>query len=204
MRADELSVLAQCRMNNERLICGTLHLERPQELSGNDAFLKYLYKYLEIDYPKFYKMDTLSKAGFLAAEFIEREYPFKTKNTPLVLANRTGSASADHAHSTNLYLDHPSPSPATFVYTLPNIAMGEISIRHQLHSENVFFIFDAFDPTFTTPIEQHYLLSDKADYVLGGWLEANTTDLDIFLYLVGKQGIQRHTAEHLTTLYNSL
>ncbi|MBP6625123.1 MAG: hypothetical protein KA198_08115, partial [Chitinophagaceae bacterium] len=39
--------------------------------NGNlTEFLQEAYLLLEVNYPKFYKMDTLSKFGFLAAEFL--------------------------------------------------------------------------------------------------------------------------------------
>ena len=31
------------------------------------------------------------------------------------------------------------------MYTLPNIGIGEISIRHQLKSENGFFVFENYN-----------------------------------------------------------
>jgi hypothetical protein len=50
--------------------------------SGNEnfvtftAFIKDLYKKEAVSYPKFYKMDNLSKLGFLAAELLFKENPF--------------------------------------------------------------------------------------------------------------------------------
>ena len=40
------------------------------------------------------------------------------------------------------------PSPAVFVYTLPNICIGEISIKYKLYSENSFFIFDSLNAEY--------------------------------------------------------
>ncbi|MEJ0079473.1 MAG: hypothetical protein WDM78_00555 [Puia sp.] len=39
-------------------------------------------------------------------------------------------------------------SPALFVYTLPNIVIGEISIRRHFKGENAFFVFKQFDGNF--------------------------------------------------------
>jgi hypothetical protein len=40
------------------------------------AFIKDLYKKEQISYPKFYKMDNLSKLGFLSAEILVKENGF--------------------------------------------------------------------------------------------------------------------------------
>jgi hypothetical protein len=179
-------------------------MERPSDVDSHEAFLKSIYKNLALTYPKFYKMDTLCKATFLAVELLQKEVDFSGTNTPLIWANHTGSDVSDQLHSSQIFSSEGSASPATFVYTLPNIAMGEISIRHQLHSENVFFIFEHFDPRWTLPLEQYHLLQNNTRFVLGGWIEANNDRLDVFIYVVGQQKGTPHTIAHLTTLYNEL
>jgi hypothetical protein len=65
--------------------------------------------------------------------------------TGIVLSNSNASLDADIK-----YYDSVAniPSPALFVYTLPNIVIGEISIKHSFKGENAFFIFDSFDARF--------------------------------------------------------
>src|SRR3546814_17178524 len=103
-------------------------------------FLKSAYRKLAIDYTKFHTMDGLCKAAFIAAELIARESgPFE-RHTPLIFANRSSSYLADSRHANDLFrADSPVATPATSSYTLPNIAMGAIRMRHQLHSEKGFF-----------------------------------------------------------------
>src|SRR5690606_14142418 len=115
-------------------------------------FLKAVYRKLDIDYPKFHKMDGLCKAIFIATELLARESgPYDT-HTSVIFANRSSSFLSDYKHATTIFAtENATASPTTFVYTLPNIASGEISIRHQLHSENVFFIFDRYLPDFFVP-----------------------------------------------------
>ena len=40
------------------------------------------------------------------------------------------------------------PSPSVFVYTLPNIMIGEICIRNHFKGESFFFISENPDPVF--------------------------------------------------------
>ena len=69
------------------------------------------------------------------------------------------------------YKENYFPSPAIFVYTLPNICLGEISIKHQLKSENSFFIFEEFNSEFTVNYADILLNTKKADQVLCGWVD---------------------------------
>ena len=63
------------------------------------------------------------------------------------LFRRTRAASLDTDLKHQATIANPQeyyPSPAVFVYTLPNICLGEISIRHQLHTEGSFFVLDSY------------------------------------------------------------
>src|SRR5690606_14040418 len=116
---------------------------------------KSAYRQLDIDYPKFHKMDPLCKATFIATELMARHSGPYTSDTALIFSNRSSSYLSDDKHAEGIFdPENRTASPATFVYTLPNIALGEISIRHQLHSENVFFIFDHYLPEFLVPYTQ--------------------------------------------------
>lgn len=161
-------------------------------------FTKHAYTHFEIDYGKFFKMDHLSKLAFIASDVLLKEE--KEKNTALVLSNRAGSLDTDRKHQAamNTY-----PSPAVFVYTLPNICLGEISIRHQLYSENAFFVSDSFnaDTLF------HYanaLLDDKnSEKILCGWVDMDEGKYHAFLYVVAKSGIFTHTTKEINRLYQT-
>lgn len=142
------------------------------------------YKKLDIQYPKFFKMDLLCKLGFIAAEILLRgkndAYPDAYRKA-MVLQNSQASLSDDilYQESTNSI-----PSPALFVYTLPNIVMGELSIRHRFKGENTFFISEKKD--FTQLSEYvHLLLTDHvADLILTGYVDFSETTQDVELFLV--------------------
>lgn len=167
-------------------------------------FLKAAYRELAIDYPKFHKMDGLCKAIFIAAELIARESGPYERHTALVFANRSSSYLSDSRHAHDIFrVDDPVASPATFVYTLPNIAMGEISIRHQLQSENVFFIFDRYLPEFLVPYVNATLDHQRAGQcALCGWTEITEETCDLLLYRIGTSGRLPHNVEQLKRLYN--
>src|SRR5690349_6919408 len=78
-----------------------------------EAFLIEIYEKLQISYPKFYKMDNLSKAGLLASEIIAKEHPLVKEYEPhtiaLVLANASSSLDTDIKY---LESTHQMASPA--------------------------------------------------------------------------------------------
>ena len=96
------------------------------------------------------------------------------------------------------------PSPAVFVYTLPNICIGEISIKYKLYSENSFFIFDNFNAAHLFSYTNSLLSSNKATQVLCGWVEFDDeNNYEAFLYLVGDEGPINHSKKDIITLYNT-
>lgn len=169
------------------------------------AFIKNASKVIGLEYPKFFKMDNLSKLAFLGAEAV-----FKNNinledenNIAIVFANKSSSLDTDIKFQESITdSDNFFPSPAVFVYTLPNICVGEISIRHQLKTENAFFVFDAFNIDFMSNYASYLLASGKAEKVLCGWVEYYKNDYKAFVYLVEKSGTIAHEKEIIQTLYN--
>jgi hypothetical protein len=149
------------------------------------SFSKSIFKFLEISYPKFFKMDSLSKLAFLASEIILSKLVNEDKNNlALIFANHSSCLSTDIKHKESIANpDEYFPSPAVFVYTLPNICLGEISIRHQLHTESSFFIFDSFPFHFFEEYSQILYQTGNATKVLCGWVEVFEDDYEAFVYL---------------------
>jgi len=159
-------------------------------------FIKGGYKHLELEYSKFFKMDNLSKLAFMAADILLKEET--EKNVGLVLSNRAASLDTDRKHQDSL---KSYASPATFVYTLPNICLGEISIKHKLYSENSFFIFDSFNAEYLHDYANSLLQEKKAEKVLCGWVDFDHGKYDAFLYVVAKNGTFVHSVAELNQLY---
>ncbi len=177
------------------------------EQKGTDfpTFAKSVYQKFGIDYSKFFKMDNLSKLAFLAADLLLKGNNSKEeRNIALVLSNRTSSLDTDRRHQESITnKDSYFPSPAVFVYTLPNICMGEISIRHQLHSENAFFIFEKFNAEYLHTYAESLILDKKAEQVLCGWIDVDNEKYEAFLYVVGKSGTFTHSIAQITRLYQN-
>jgi len=198
-------IKSYCRIINEKMIGdGNIILQRNPD-GSNAEFLKEIYRKAEANYPKFFKMDLLCKSAFLAAEFISKKENLWETNTALLLSNRSSSMASDEKHAQAIYGAESVASPAVFVYTLPNLVLGEISIRHQLFSENLFLIFDKFSPETLVPYAEQILNENKAEKVLAGWVEADENNLDVFIYLIEKEldtkENTKHTIENVRNLY---
>jgi uncharacterized protein YqgQ len=171
------------------------------------AFIKNGYKSLKTDYPKFFKMDNLSKLAFLAADILLKNENLNEEenNIALIFSNKASSLDTDRKHQAAIENDAEYfPSPAVFVYTLPNICLGEISIKHRLYSENSFFIFDRFNAEHLQLYGNNLLHSGKAEKVLCGWVDLDENKYDAFVYLVEKEGEIEHKTEEINSLYNKL
>lgn len=92
---------------------------------------------------KFYKMDSLSKLGYVAAEVLLDGIEYGEEDCGLILSGVYGSLDTDIRHQQIIDTEtDASASPAVFVYTLPNVVEGEISIRHHIKGENTWFWSD--------------------------------------------------------------
>jgi len=190
-----------CRIKNNTVsINGGIVLTEDENLGFSD-FSKKIYAALNLSYSKFFKMDNLSKLAFLGAEYVLNGQN-ENENTAIVLMNKASSLDTDRKHQESIQdKDSFYPSPAIFVYTLPNIAIGEISIKHQLKSENAFFIFDAFNAEFLHNYAGCLLDNNKAESVLCGWVDYDGDNYDCFIYKVSRKGKTIHTTKELNNLY---
>jgi len=138
-------------------------------------FIKALYKQEQVSYPKFYKMDSLSKLGFMSVELLLRGMNpgrYKSEMLAVVLANSSSSLDTDLIHQDSIrnrsaYF----PSPSVFVYTLANIVIGEICIRHGLKGENAFLISETFNPLELQRYGSELLDNNRAEACICGWVE---------------------------------
>ncbi|MBT0607748.1 3-oxoacyl-ACP synthase [Aequorivita echinoideorum] len=202
MRA-EFFIKSFCRIENGQVMFnGNTIFTTESEIFSN--FSKETYRHFEISYPKFFKMDNLSKLAFLAAEIILKNENLDAdkNNIALVFSNRASSLDTDRKHQKSIENSGSIfPSPAVFVYTLPNICLGEISIRHRLYSENSFFIFEKFNAEHLQLYAHNLLRTKKAEKVLCGWVEFDGDDYKAFLYLVEKNAEIPHTVQKIESLY---
>lgn len=208
-----------CIIRNQHIICDGKILFAAKDGNLNE-FLLNAYASLKIEYPKFYKMDTLSKLGFLAAELLlkgrEIAKEYAPESVALVLSNAHASLDTDLKY---FQAAKSVPSPALFVYTLSNIVAGEICIRHKIKGENAFFVSEKFDPELLTDYVNMVLLHAnrsnlhdsmhgqyrRSDACLCGWVDVLGEHHDVFLYLCekNKPGSLAHTAGQVQELYKT-
>ena len=201
---NEYFILDFCHITAEEVsVNGKVLLKN--ETADLDAFLKKAYQFQNLKYPKFFKMDTLSKITFLGAELLlknESNVSENLKETALVFSNKSSSLETDRKHQKSIQLKTEFyPSPAVFVYTLPNIGMGEVAIRHQLQTENAFFVFEQFEAEFLQKYTVSLLQEKKCGQVLCGWTEVDGSTRHGFFYLVTQNGTMPYTKQNIQNLY---
>lgn len=137
-----------------------------------EVFLPELYRRIGLHYPKWYKMDKLAQLGILAAELLLGDpvagRPEAPESTAIVMANRYSSLDTDTRFVAQL---QDIPSPAIFVYTLPNIAIGEISIRQGIKGEQAFFISEQPDWDFLVKYAEVLFAEGQTQQCILGWLD---------------------------------
>lgn len=177
------------QVNRRRIECG----------QTGSAMLTELYRAHVADWPKFFKMDTLSKVGFLASELLLKECGEKrfeseeyTSTRAVVLFGTTASLCADRNYQETIQdKDNYYPSPALFVYTLPNIVTGEIAIRNHYRGETSFYVLDGYDaPTMAFHLQCAFQDSVTGS-VLAGWVDSTANDeFKCFFTLVSRDEAQ--------------
>lgn len=121
---------------------------RPLPVQSQGAgLLSEIYRKYVGDYPKYHKMDSLSRLAFLATELLlSRGDVPQDSGRATILFNRTSSVVADRCHLGSIAKPGEFyPSPSVFLGTLPNIATGEIAIRHGYTGETSLYITDFRD-----------------------------------------------------------
>jgi hypothetical protein len=182
----------------------TRHDVESFETDAIEAYENALYEKLGLSYPRFYKMDHQCRLGMLACEFLLKDNRLKyysPEEVAIVLTNANASADADIAFVESMQT---MASPALFVYTLSNIVMAEICIRHNIKGENAFYITPAFDATLLQGYVDMVLRQPQTQACIAGWIEVSGGQYDVCLYLVEREGGPLsfpHTTDELKRIY---
>ena len=138
------------------------------------ASLTELYRKWVGDYPKFFKMDTLSKLGFLLTEMLVRDEPdrftFREDRAVLVFS-REGCVANDRHYAESM---KDFPSPALFVYTLPNIVSGEISIRNKWGGESSAYVLASYDEARIWDLVRQAFQDKCTQSALVAWIDCTS------------------------------
>ena len=156
-----------------------------QEGQEHHSLLTSLYKQMIGNYPKFYKMDGLSRLGFVASEILlnaekgdtdverrEEEGERLLEERAIIFFNHSSSIASDRNYKESINdKNNYFPSPSIFVYTLPNIVTGEIAIRNHFHGETSFFILPDKDERMMEEILQASCRDAQSKSFLTGWID---------------------------------
>lgn len=150
-------------------------------------------------------MDVLCKWAWLSAEILlkkgERFVYDDLDKTKIAVVLMTGNGCLDVDKK---YIETVAtiPSPALFVYTLPNIMLGEICIRHGFKGEQACLVSDNFDCNELYFWVNDLLQNRGMDACLCGWVDAVSGKHDTCMFWVTKQnGGILFSANHLQQLY---
>ena len=143
----------------------------------HDEPVESLYRREIGDYPKFYKMDRLSRLGFAAVQMLLKKakeqkpaFLLDTERCGILLANHWSSVHNDRQYQQTIAdKQNYFPSPALFVYTLPNIVTGETAIYNHLFGETMFYVLpdeQDMDKLVAATIQQ-----SDCKQLITGWVE---------------------------------
>jgi len=182
--------------------------------SGFSDLSNDIYSKFSFGYPKFHKMDNLSKLGFLSVELLlgnkrpDKKYP--GEEIGIILMNSASSIDTD-CHYQNTISDRENyfPSPSLFVYTLPNVVIGEICIRHKFYGEGNFLISEKFNPEFMVEYIKGLFECEAIHCCIAGWVEFEANDFESVLFLIEKAdqtdtGIVNFEPDVIKNIYEKL
>jgi hypothetical protein len=184
---EDLYINASCVISDHLVLKNgkTMFENKNTDLPG---FLLAVYNYIGPEYPRFYKMDNLGKLGWLASEILFKgsfnAEKYKPEETGLVLANANASLDTDLKYFETV---KDIPSPSVFVYTLPNIMIGEICIKNNFKGENAFFVFNEFDADFMEKYVSNLFDNNILQACIFGWVDLLKEDHKAVLFLVEKE-----------------
>jgi hypothetical protein len=163
-------------------------------------FMNLAYGHFKIDYPKFFKMDRLCQTGFIAAELLLRgKEQGLPEETGIIISSANSSLDTDLRYEASLQT---TASPALFVYTLPNILIGELSIKHRLKGESACFVFDIFGAEFQAEYINSLFETGKIKRCVSGWADYYDGTAEAFFYLA--EPTVQHPLKHDSTTLNKL
>lgn len=176
--------------NRQVIVDGKTEFEDNENLEYG-KLMKSIYKHYQIKYPKYFKMDNLCKLAFLGSEILMQNMDNIQNIDPtkvgVILQNTHSTLDTDTKYIETIRdKSNYFPSPAVFVYTLPNVMIGEICIRHKFQGENACFISKDFNPDFITEYVNDLLDSGKIDACITGYVDYFDSKYKAIMFLVEK------------------
>lgn len=182
-REVEMKTLRTCRIADGKVeVDGKIQFTSEGDFG---EFIRSAYKKLGSPNMKFYKMDDLCKLGYVTAEWLLNGIDVEGHTTGIILSNAASSLDTDRKHQDIINrLGDSGASPAVFVYTLPNVVMGEICIRHKIQAENTFFVRPTKSMEFLKEYVCCLMQKNKLKTAIYGWCELDGQNYEADLYLL--------------------
>ncbi len=176
--------------NHQVIVDGKTVFEDTEEFEFG-KLMKAIYKHYDIKYPKYFKMDNLCKIAFLGSEILMQDKDNIKNIDPakvgVILQNTHSTIDTDTKYIDTIKdKSNYFPSPAVFVYTLPNVMIGEICIRHKFQGENACFISKDFEPGFITDYVNELFKNEKIDTCITGYADYINGKHKAMMFLVEK------------------
>jgi hypothetical protein len=183
------NIIAHCIVRgNTIMLNGKIIYQQKDKSMDLEGFLTAAYRHWEINYPKFHKMDLLSKLAFITAEKLIEMESVKPQDLAIVLSNKSSSIISDTTYQKSIqHAESYFPSPAVFVYTLANIMVGELCIKHKIAGENIVFITQDFEVDSIIDYTNILLENNLCKTCLCGRIEATNHEYEAFFYVVEKE-----------------
>lgn len=165
--------MKNCTISNNTITVDNRIVYAQDPKTDLETFLKEAYQNLNINYPKFHKMDTISKLGILTASvlFQEEQATHDPLTTGIILSSKSGCQYTDGQYIEGLNAPEANPNPTLFTYTLPSIVMGEICIKEDIKGENMYLITEELDDEFIDQLTVQMLFEKGMSQCVSGWME---------------------------------
>lgn len=192
MLTKNLKITSYCIIRYNKVIINDKIDYVKDNYTGFPDFIRSVYRNYKINYPKFFKMDNLSKLGFITSELLLKQEDllsnYKNDEIGIIISNSGSSIDTDIKYY-NTIKDKSNyfPSPSVFVYTLPNILIGEICIRNKIMGESSFFVFEKFEPDFLCNYINILFDTSKLKSCISGLVDFKDDKYESLLFLVEKE-----------------
>lgn len=207
LNINDLHITSHSRITNDKIVVNGNEIIIARSDNKKPSWLNDIYRTIKLDYPKFFKMDQLSKLGFIASELVlsntqNREIP--KQKSGVILFNRSSSLDADKTYQETISdSENYFPSPSVFVYTLANIVTGEIAIRNKFHGETSFYIEKEFDAQSLFETVSDSFRQNDLQQVICGWVEVEDAHYDALILNIEFGNGTPFSVEEINKLYKN-
>jgi hypothetical protein len=128
---------------------------------------------------------------------------FQSEEIGIIFSNANSSLDTDIKYEASIAT---AASPSLFVYTLPNVLIGEICIRHHIKGEAACFVFDIFDAMFQCNYVHSLLETGKVKTCISGWADYYSGKAEAFFYLAetGKENSVIHNSLNVNKFFQGI